>query len=144
MKARALLCLFWWTGVVGAGEPVTLSWTAPSVNADGSTPVTVGGYNLYQDTTDAGLTAQGNTTTGVPVCTGTVINKCALSVGNVLAFTFPNVAPGSYVWAVTAWYCPSTGKCVESVQSAHVSATITIAAPGPPEKVKVTITVPSP
>lgn len=115
---------------------VTISWTAPTANDDGSTPAKIGGYNLYTASTDAALTALPDTRHG-----GT-----ALSVGNVLSYTFKNVVPGTYVYAVTAWYCATSTDCTESAQSAHVSTTVGVptATPSAPGSVKVTVTVSSP
>lgn len=108
---------------------VTLTWTAPTANTDGSVPALIGGYNLYSASSEAALAA------------GT-----KLSVGNVLTYTYHNVAPGTYVYAVTTWYCVTAGNCAESAQSAHVSTTIGQKAvqPGLPGSVKVTVTVSAP
>jgi hypothetical protein len=115
---------------------VTVSWAAPSANTDGSTPAKLGGYNLYSAPTDAALSALPNSIAG----------GRPLSVGNVLTYTYRNVIPGTYVYAVTAWYCPASGACTESAQSAHVSTTVSPAVPqpGPPVSVKITVTVSSP
>ncbi len=118
---------------------VTLTWSAPTANVDGSTPVGVSGYNLYVAASDAALSALPDTLHG-----GT-----ALSVGNVLAYTFKSVAPGTYHYAVTAWYWPSGGSATESAQSAHVSAVVGAPVlipptPSAPGSVKVTITVSAP
>lgn len=118
---------------------VTLTWSAPTANTDGSTPAKIGGYNLYVSATDASLSGLADTLHGGK----------ALSVGNVLTYTYRNVLPGTYFYAVTAWYCATSATCVESAQSAHVSTTIggpivTAATPSAPGSVKVTVTVSSP
>lgn len=125
MKYLILLLLL---GTAHAAD-VTLTWTAPTTNTDGSAPVLIGGYNLYSAATDAALTALPNTIAGGK----------ALSVGNVLTYTYKAVPPGTYVYAVTAWYCDATKACAESVQSMHVSTTVSAAVvtPGVPSGVKV-------
>jgi hypothetical protein len=116
---------------------VTLSWAAPTANTDGSTPAVIGGYNIYSAATDAALTALPNTIAGGKT----------LSVGNVLTYTFKNVAPGNYVYAVTTWYCVTAGtNCAESDQAAHVSTVVSpkVVTPGIPGGVKITATVSAP
>jgi len=115
---------------------VTLTWSAPTANTDGSVPALVGGYNLYSASSDAALTALPNTIAGGK----------ALSVGKVLTYTYHNVPPGTHVYAVTAWYCPTGSTCVESAQSSHVTTTVSPAAvqPGVPGSVKITVSVSAP
>ena len=118
---------------------VTLTWSAPATNTDGSTPANIDGYNIYVAATDAALSALPNTLHG----------GSTLSVGNVLTYTFKNVAPGTYVYAVTAWHWPPGGVATESAQSAHVSAVVgapvvTTTTPSAPGSVKVTVTVSAP
>jgi hypothetical protein len=111
------------------GQPITLSWTAPTANADGSKPAQVAGYNVYVASTDAALTALPNTITGAPAPAN------LLSVGLVLTHTFMSVPVGTYYYAVTAWNC-ATRPCAESVQSAHIAVVVTAPVgavkPGPP------------
>lgn len=116
---------------------VTLTWTAPTTNADGSTPALIGGYNIYSASTDAALTALPNTLNGGKTN----------SVGNVLTYTYHNVPPGNYVYALTTWYCPAGGVgCTESAQSAHVSTIVSAPTktPGIPNSVKITVIVSAP
>jgi hypothetical protein len=116
---------------------VTLSWLPPTANTDGSTPARVGGYNVYSAPTDAALTALPNSSHG----------GHPLSVGNVLSTTIKNLAPGTYVYAVTAWYCETSATCVESDQSGHATTTIAATAapkPNAPNAVKITVTVSAP
>lgn len=115
---------------------VTLTWVAPTANADGSTPALVGGYNIYSAATDAALTALPDTQHGGK----------ANSVGKVLTYTYKSVAPGTYYYAITTWYCADSTNCAESAQSAHVSVTVSPPAkvPGPPANTKVTVTVSAP
>lgn len=123
---------------VSYAADVTLKWTAPTSNTDSSTPALIGGYNIYVAGTDAALTALPNTL---------IAGGKALSVGNVLTYTYKNVAPGTYFYAVTTWYCtPAPQTCSESVQSAHVSTTVNAAVkiPGPPTSTQITVTVSSP
>jgi hypothetical protein len=96
---------------------VTLTWTASS----GS----VSGYNIYEAATQGALTALPNTLNG-----GTpLIGGSTLGAPTDLTYTFTNVTPGTYWYAVTAWYCPSTGACLESGQSAAVDVVISAATP---------------
>lgn len=123
---------------VSHAADVTLTWLAPTANTDASTPPLIGGYNIYVAGTDAALTALPNTL---------MAGGKALSVGNVLTYTYKNVAPGTYFYAVTTWYCtPAPQTCSESVQSAHVSTTVSapVKIPGPPTSTKITVTVSSP
>lgn len=115
---------------------VTLTWSAPTVNSDGSTPPLIGGYNIYVASTDAALTALPDTLHGGKTN----------SVGKVLTYTYKSVAPGTYYYAVTTWYCAGTGNCAESAQSAHVSTTVSppVKTPGPPVNTKITVTVSAP
>lgn len=133
---KTLIALLLLLPVTALAADVTLSWTAPTANTDGSTPPLIGGYNIYSAPTDAALTALPNTIAGGKT----------LSVGNVLTYTFKSVIPGNYVYAVTTWYCTSGTSCVESVQSAHVSTTVSapVATPGIPGSVKVTVSVSAP
>lgn len=95
-----------------------LSWTKPVANKDGSTPATISGYNIWKDTTEAGLTAQKNTAAGSkPWIDGSVLNS-----PDVLSYRF-NLPLGTYWFAVTAWYCDAS-KCFESAQGPHISLTI--------------------
>jgi hypothetical protein len=115
---------------------VTLTWTAPTQNSDKSTPPLIGGYNIYVAATDAALTALPNTIAGGK----------ALSVGTVLTYTFKSVAPGTYFYGLTTWYCPRTSSvgngCMESVQAAHISQVVSAPAiplqPNPPANVTAT------
>ncbi len=129
MKRFLLLLVLLASCPLAHATDVTLNWIPPTANADGSTPADIGGYNIYSAATDAALTA----TPGK-----------ALSVGNVLTATIKNLAPGTYVYAVTTWYCVSVGNCTESIQSAHVSTTISPPTPGVPGSVKITVVVSAP
>lgn len=105
------------SGAAHAAHVIT--WTKPTANADGSTPATVSGYNIWKDTTDAGLTAQKNTTAGSkPWVDGSVLNS-----PDVLSYSLPSLPVGTYWFAVTAWHCDSS-KCFESAQGPHISLTI--------------------
>lgn len=117
---------------------VTVNWTAPLANTDGTTPAKIGGYNLYSAATDAALTALPNTLNGGK----------ALSVGNVLTYTIKAVPPGTYVYTVTAWYCATATNCTESAQGPHVSTTISAPVltptPAAPGKTTIAVTVSAP
>lgn len=113
---------------------VMLTWSAPTANVDGSVPPLIGGYDIWVAPDDASLSALPDTLHG---------GKPAGSVGSALqTYTFKNVAPGNYVYAVSTWACPATG-CVVSTQSAHVSTTVSppVITPGLPGSVKITVTV---
>lgn len=114
------------------GTPTTLSWAAPATNADGSTPPSIGGYNVYLAASDAALSATSNTVSGGSVCAsaGPFIG-CAISVGNVLSYQPSALPVGTYFAAITTWWCPTSGTaagCQESVQSTHVTFAIGAAA----------------
>ena len=101
--ARRILASFilaWMTGCGDVGSVATtpttgstagvasLSWTAPTDNADGTTPLTdLLGFRIYY----AGTT---------PV---TKANGQRLDVGNVTAYTLNGLAPGPYYFSVTAY-----------------------------------------
>src|ERR1700730_1541778 len=102
---KTLIALLLLLAPLAQATDVTLNWTAPAANADGSKPAVVGGYNIYVAGTDAALSTMVHT-------------PQTLSVGNVLTYTYKNVAPGNYVYAITTWYCvpPTTWPCTESAQ----------------------------
>ena len=118
---------------------VTLGWTAPAANTDGSSPPVLSGYNIYMASTDAALSALPLQVNG---------GKPNVTVSNVLTYVYKSVAPGTYFYAITAWFCPgSTGAgCVESVQSPHVSITVAppVVVPGSPTNVKISATLSAP
>lgn len=121
---------------LAAPPSVTLTWTAPTANSDGSTPPLLGGYNIYVANTDAALTALPDTLHGGK----------ANSVGIGLSYTYTNVAPGTYFYAVTTWFCTPAKVCVESPQSAHVSTTVAVPVilPGSPTNVQIAVSVTAP
>jgi hypothetical protein len=84
---------------------VTLVWTPPIANTDGSTPANVQGYNVYRSTT-------------LPVPTGAPavpISKAVPLLAGTLTYIDTPVPAGTYYYAVTAWGCnvPNTGNCIE-------------------------------
>jgi hypothetical protein len=119
-----------------APPSVTLTWSAPVANSDGSTPPLIGGYNVYVANTDSDLTALPNTLNGGK----------PISVGNVLTYAFTSVVPGTYFYAVTTWYCSTGHVCVESPQSAHISTTVAapVIVPGTPTNVQISVSVTAP
>jgi hypothetical protein len=132
----ALMSTVLLSSVANAAD-VTLTWTAPTANADGSVPALIGGYDCWVAPDDATLSALPDTQHG---------GKPAFSVGaSQLSCTFKNVAPGTYVYAVSTWACPPTG-CVVSARSAHASTTVSapVIVPGPPTNTKITVTVSAP
>lgn len=121
---------------------ITLNWTPPTANSDGSTPALVSGFNIYQGTSDADLTAQATVSGG-----GKAV--AVISSGGILTYTFKAVTPGTKVFAVSAYYCPTVGSaagCQESGMSAHASTTVTapVAVPGMPGNIQITATVSAP
>jgi opacity protein-like surface antigen len=131
----ALMSTVLLSSVANAAD-VTLTWTAPTANADGSVPALIGGYDVWVAPDDAALSALPDTLHG---------GKPAASAGNVLTYTFKNVPPGTYVYAVSTWACPTTG-CIVSARSAHASTTVSapVIVPGPPTNTKITVTVSAP
>lgn len=119
------------------GSNITLTWTAPTQNADGSTPAQVGGYNVYIASTDAALSVLGS-------AAGTKPGANMVAVGNALTYTFKAVPAGNYFYAVTTWNC-TAAPCAESAQSAHVSATVLGSTkPGAPATVQISVLVTAP
>jgi hypothetical protein len=125
-------------GAPAASAPLTLSWLAPTANADGSTPANVSGYNLYTALSDSALTALGTVAANAaPICpVGGPFVGCAVSVKGaaVLSYKMLGLPIGTYYFAVTAWYCPAAGPCTESKQSVHVSGSVAalVTTPGAP------------
>lgn len=92
-----------------------LTWAAPTQNTDGSALTDLAGFIVYQ---------------------GTV--QLAKLPPSTLTYAVAGLAPGTYVFAVTA--INATG--IESAQAVSSPSTITKqTVPGPPSKVIVTITV---
>jgi hypothetical protein len=136
LKSLALLTALALASSTYAAD-VTLSWTAPTANIDGSVPALIGGYDCWVAPDDAALSALPDTQHG---------GKPAMSVGAAqLSCVFKNVAPGNYVYAVSTWACPPTG-CVISTRSAHTSTTVSVPTvfPGIPGNIKITVTVSAP
>jgi Calx-beta domain len=82
---------------------ITLSWLAPSRNANGTALTNLAGYNIYYGTNAAALT-----------------QKVSVDTTGILAYVIPGLYPGTWYFAVTsinAWG-------LESSPSALVSATI--------------------
>lgn len=111
---------------------ITLNWTAPQSNTDGTKPALFEGFNVYRSST-------------LPVVVGKTPGPIAGSSLNplgpgILTFTDKNVPPGTYYYGVTAWHCDPTG-CSESV--AAVSGAVTInrvsSIPGVPGSITVTV-----
>src|ERR1700690_1238325 len=70
--------------VTNAYSSVTLTWTPPTTNTDGTPLTDLAGYKLYYGTSSGNY--------------GTPIN-----VGNVATYTISNLTSGSYYFAVTAY-----------------------------------------
>jgi hypothetical protein len=145
LGASILLTALLWSPVYAqtalpAGSPVTLNWSAPTQNADGTPLTDLGGYDLYCADTDAALTALPDTLHGGKPCVSTV--------AGVTTYIFTNLAPGTHYFAVETWACRR--PCAVSVQSAHVSVTVSppvvtpapaSAPPGAPSNVTISATV---
>jgi hypothetical protein len=92
---------------------LTLSWTAPTANTDG-TAVSTLTYNVYQGST----------------CSALVLIQSSVGVPT---YIIPGVAAGPYCFAVTA-----VENGVESAQSSAVSFTVKPPTPLAPTKLTVT------
>ncbi len=86
--------------VENAFSAVTLNWTAPSTNTDGTPLTDLSGYNLYYGTSS-----------------GTYTNSITLT--NVITYTLNNLSNGTYYFVVTAY----TTAGLESTPSNEVSKT---------------------
>lgn len=91
------------------GADITLSWDAPTTNADGTPLIDLAGYKVYVGSASGSYNAE------------------AIDVGNVLTKTLINFCEGTYYFVATAY--DLTGN--ESEYSNEVSKTINIA-PAPP------------
>ncbi len=87
--------------VTASTKKAVVSWTAPTVNIDGTPLLDLAGYKIYYGT------SSGNYTT-------------ILNVGNVTTYTISNLTPGTYYFAVTAYDTQN----LESTYSNEVSGTI--------------------
>jgi hypothetical protein len=81
-------------GAQEAYSAVTLTWTAPATNADGSPLTNLSGYNLHYGTSSGAYTS-------------------TINVGNVTSYTLNNLSAGSYYFAATA-YNSSGGESTDS------------------------------
>jgi hypothetical protein len=84
-----------------SSNSATLSWEAPTTNADGTPLTDLGGYKVYYGTSSGNYTV-------------------SLDVGNVTTYKIDNLTPGTYYFAVTAY--DTSGN--ESGYSNEVSKTI--------------------
>lgn len=106
-------------------DTVALTWNAPTANTDGSALADLKGFNIYQGTS------------------ATTLVKVASITLPASSYTTPNLAPGTYYFAVTA----VNAAGLESAQSETVSHELTAPAPpapkvpGAPTNVKITVTV---
>lgn len=99
---------------------VSLSWTAPTQNTDGSALTDLASYNVYQGSSVPTLVKVGTSTT--------------------MTFTTPSLPPGTYFFAVSAVNTSGT----ESVLSASISATVAPPAPKTPNAPSDVKSAPSP
>ncbi len=116
---------------VTVGPTVTLAWTVPLANVDGSTPANVLGWNVYRSTT-------------LPVPTGSPAVPISKAIPLLAAtLTYIDISPPGTYYAVTAWGCdvPPTGKCVESdpITTGAVVVIKPPAKPGSPASITVTV-----
>lgn len=115
MKRAFILAAVGAWSVGHTATPITLTWTPPTANDDGSVPALVSGYDVWLADTDALLSALPDTQHG---------GKPAASVVGT-TYTFPSLPPGAHFFAVSTWYCPPAGgACLVSTQSVHVNATV--------------------
>lgn len=68
----------------GTGNSATLTWDAPTTNADGTSLTDLGGYKVYYGTSSGNYTD-------------------SIDVGNVTTYTIDKLSPGTYYFAVTAY-----------------------------------------
>jgi hypothetical protein len=139
MKALAILALLASSVVQAAPPTVTVTWTAPLTNDDGSTPANVMGYNVYRSST-LPVPVGG---TVVPISKGTPLPATTLTYIDAV------VPAGTWYYAVTAWGCktPTTSPCVESLAGTSGAITVvntpptpaTPSTPGKPGSVTVTV-----
>ena len=108
----ALLMISLLGAVTNAYSQVTLSWTPPTQNSDGSPLTDLAGYNVYYGTSSGNYTS-------------------TINVGNVTTYTFTTLAAGTYYLAVTA-YDTSGNQSVYSgevvkTEGGNISGTVTSA-----------------
>jgi hypothetical protein len=106
----ALLMISLLGAVTNAYSQVTLSWTPPTQNSDGSSLTDLAGYNVYYGTSSGNYTS-------------------TINVGNVTTYTFTTLAAGTYYLAVTA-YDTSGNQSVYSgevvkTEGGNISGTVT-------------------
>ena len=85
--------------LTNADAAITLNWTPPSTNTNGTPLTDLAGYNVYYGTSSGNYTAKFN-------------------AGNVTSYTFTNLAAGTYYIAVTA-YDTSGNQSVYSNEVVH-------------------------
>lgn len=83
------------------GNSATLTWDAPTTNADGTPLTDLAGYKVYYGTTSGNYTE-------------------VIDAGNVTTYKVENLSPGTYYFTVTAY--DTSGN--ESDYSNEVSKTI--------------------
>lgn len=101
--------------VAVSGTNTVLVWTPPTTNTD-ETPVKITGYNVYRSTTTP---IKQQTGTGAPA----PLVPYTIKAGT-LTYTDASSASLNDYYAISAWYCDSTG-CTESVTGPTVQATST-------------------
>jgi hypothetical protein len=102
-------------------QTAILTWTAPTLNTDQTTDTMLCGFNVYEAPTLAALSALPlSVNGGTPAASG--ISRTTLT------YTFNNLAPGTYYFAVTALNCNAPGT-TESAQAQSAAFTV----PLPPE-----------
>ncbi len=96
--------------VTSAHASVTRTWTAPTINTNGTPLTDLAGYTLYYGN------SSGNYTTTV-------------NVGNVTTYTFTNLAAGTYYFAVTAYDTSGNQSAYSNEVVQTVSGTADTTAP---------------
>lgn len=82
---NAMASNYTWTFTTGSAPgTATLTWDAPTENADGTTLVDLAGYRIYYGTFSGSYT--------IPI-----------DAGNVTTYTFTGLSTGTYYFAVTAY-----------------------------------------
>jgi len=95
--ASVALPAFSITVLAASLEPVTLSWTVPQQNTDGSSPTNLAGYRIYYGSTPTNL------------------NQVVTVEGNVTSYVLNQLAAGTWYFAVAAYNTAQVESALSSV-----------------------------
>lgn len=121
----------------GAQGTVTVDWTPPVTNVDG-TPVAAGqitGYNIYQGPASSSGTC---TTNATPL---PAADKVASVGGSVVTWTSPTLLQGNYCFAITAVDASGESQQTNQIEAAIQPPPTPLTQPPGSVVVTVTITV---